>query len=248
MSEPITADSESVAFDRKLGELTSSMGDPTRRAIYLAVRKIEAPVTTSEVAENFDLHPNVARHHLDRLADDGYLSVTFQRPPGRSGPGAGRPAKCYTATDKRIDVRLPEARTQLLLEMLVTVLDRVSDDDISPAAEAVGREFGLEMASSTTGDVRDPTQEEAVLTVARTLEDLGFEVTASESADRIITSYCPFGQMGTSHPEVVCSLDRGFVTGLMAGLHHEVQPTVTPHLRLQDQCVTEIPVTLGEKP
>ena len=88
---------DSAALDRSIGDLTASLGDPTRRAIYIAVRQSAEPVTSSSVAEIFQLHPNVARHHLDRLAADGYLRVTHRRPSGRSGPGAGRPAKCYEA-------------------------------------------------------------------------------------------------------------------------------------------------------
>ncbi|HKZ25655.1 MAG TPA: helix-turn-helix domain-containing protein, partial [Acidimicrobiia bacterium] len=83
---------DSAALDRSIGDLTASLGDPTRRAIYIAVRQSAEPVTSSSVAEIFQLHPNVARHHLDRLAADGYLRVTHRRPSGRSGPGAGRPA------------------------------------------------------------------------------------------------------------------------------------------------------------
>jgi hypothetical protein len=36
--------------------ITSAFGDPTRRAIYLFTRETENGVTTSEVAEKFELH------------------------------------------------------------------------------------------------------------------------------------------------------------------------------------------------
>src|SRR4029450_7067702 len=51
--------------------VTSAFGDPTRRAIYLFVHEHPDGVTASAVAEQFELHPNVARHHLDTLGAGG---------------------------------------------------------------------------------------------------------------------------------------------------------------------------------
>ena len=61
-------------------------------------------VTASEVAERFELHPNVARHHLDKLAAGGYLEVGVERP---DGGGAGRPSKRYRATEHEVIARRP---------------------------------------------------------------------------------------------------------------------------------------------
>ncbi len=76
-----------VQFDRQVSDLASALGDATRRGIYVAVRESPEPVTVSKIAELFDIHANVARHHLDHLVADGYLRVSRKRPEGRSGPG-----------------------------------------------------------------------------------------------------------------------------------------------------------------
>ena len=65
---------------------------PTRAGIYRRLRTEGAPVSAREAAEMFGLHPNVARSHLDTLADAG-LVVTGRR----KQPGGGRPAKVYVA-------------------------------------------------------------------------------------------------------------------------------------------------------
>jgi len=77
--------------------VTNAFGDPTRREIYLHARDSENGVTAAEVAERFHLHPNVARHHLDKLAAGGYLDVHVGRV---EGAGAGRPSKRYRASTK----------------------------------------------------------------------------------------------------------------------------------------------------
>ena len=72
-------------------------GDPTRRRIYLYVRDHvgDDGVTTSMVATEVGVHPNVARHHLDKLAAGGYLEVAVER---SEGAGAGRPAPRIVAS------------------------------------------------------------------------------------------------------------------------------------------------------
>src|SRR3954452_7586600 len=77
-------------FSSAVSALTSAFGDPTRRGIWLFAHEHDAGVTAAEVAQHFALHPNVARHHLDKLTAGGYLEVTVGRSPGA---GAGRPSK-----------------------------------------------------------------------------------------------------------------------------------------------------------
>src|SRR3989440_12169926 len=81
-------------FSAAVAAVTSAFGDPTRRQIYLFTRQAGDGVTASEVASYFELHPNVARHHLDKLAAGGYLEVRIER---HEGAGGGRPSKGYHA-------------------------------------------------------------------------------------------------------------------------------------------------------
>ena len=66
--DPLTATECSSAVTA----ITTAFGDPTRREIYLFAHERPDGVTASEVAERFELHPNVARHHLDKLASGGH--------------------------------------------------------------------------------------------------------------------------------------------------------------------------------
>ena len=98
---PVTTSPEE--FSAAVTAVTTAFGDPTRRDIYLFAREDDNGVTAAEVAERFALHPNVARHHLDKLAAGGYLQVGVEQVHA----GAGRPSKRYRASDKEMDARVP---------------------------------------------------------------------------------------------------------------------------------------------
>lgn len=236
---------DTKTLENRISDLTSSLGDPTRRAIYITVRESSEPLTTSIIANLFDLHPNVARHHLDRLTDDGYLRVGSAR-PGKAGPGAGRPAKSYEATQKEVSVHFAPQRFEMLVELLMRVLDRVSAQDLSTVAEEIGRGYGKEIAAEI-GAQGDPGYDEAVTSVAKAMTGLGFAVDPDVSGQQLLTSHCPFGEAATNHPEVICSLDRGIVSGLFGALSVPCEPVLIPHARLQDDCVTKVPVTLSSR-
>jgi len=61
---------------------------PTRSAI-LAHLLTSGPLTAKEVADEFSLHANVARAHLDLLVEAGFLATGVRR------KRKGRPAKVY---------------------------------------------------------------------------------------------------------------------------------------------------------
>src|SRR5438270_7224297 len=101
-------------FSAAVSALANAFGDPTRREIYLYLREGTAGRTCSEVAEHFELHPNVARHHLDKLAAGGYLAVELVR-----GESAGRPSKRYQVREAPgHGLRFPPRRDDLWATLL----------------------------------------------------------------------------------------------------------------------------------
>src|SRR3990172_5808628 len=234
---------DTQTLDSRISDLTSSLGDRTRRDIYIAVRESPEPLTTSHVAGLFDLHPNVARHHLDRLADDGYLKVTHRRAEGKNGPGAGRPAKCYEATAKEVSVHFAPRRFEMLVEMLIRVLDEVAPENVAQIAEDVGRAYGRELAAEI-GQPEQTGYDGAIQAVASAMTGLGFSIDPDVPGQRLLTSHCPFGEAATSPPEVICSLDRGIVAGMFGAMSYPCNPVVIPHQALEDDCVTRVPVEI----
>ncbi len=225
-------------LERTLSDLTSTLGDPTRRSIYLTVRESAEPMTAAQIAAAFNIHANVARHHLDRLADEGYLEVTRRRPEGKNGPGAGRPAKCYTPTDKEIELQFPARRYDLLADLLIRVVQRLEPERASEIAAQVGHDYGVELAG--TLDLPDAGFDSVLATVQQAMVNVGFAVDTNTNSRQLLMSHCPFGRTAFDHPEVVCSLDRGIVNGLMEALHHATDTVTAPKETWGEDCVSTV--------
>src|SRR5690606_21229246 len=152
--------------------MTSAFGDPTRREIYLFVHEHENGVTASAVAEHFDLHPNVARHHLDKLVAGGYLEVAVSRAPGA---GAGRPSKHYRVAAPDIALDLPLRHDDVLIELLGRALGELGPERAEKLAESVGIDYGRALAGAMSpGSNRHRSFQAALHAVADALTAHGF--------------------------------------------------------------------------
>src|SRR4029453_9465659 len=72
-----------------------ALADPVRRRIYELVARSGEPLTRDRVAAEARLSRSTAAFHLERLTSDGLLVAESRRLSGRTGPGAGPPAKLY---------------------------------------------------------------------------------------------------------------------------------------------------------
>ena len=239
---PLSAD----AFTAGVTAATSAFGDATRRDIYLFAHAATDGVTTAEVAQRFGLHPNVARHHLDKLAAGGYLNVQVGRPaaPGPAVPpakaGAGRPSKRYQVTDKALALEFPVRRDDLLIALLGRMLALVPIEQAEAMAESVGEEYGRSLAASMAPGEGHRSLQAALHAVADALTAHGF-ASHTESRDNglaIISEQCPFGGAAVQHP-VICAVDRGIVKGMLETLYGDTVPeTSASRPRGDDICIT----------
>jgi len=244
-SAPTSAPSPALtpgAFSAQVTAITSAFGDPTRRGIYLFVRDSEDSVTAGNVAEHFGLHPNVARHHLDKLAAGGYVEVAVER---NEEAGAGRPSKHYRAFPDSAPLEVPVRSDDLVLTLLGRSLAMLPRDQAEAMAEEVGIEYGRTMAAAVqgvgaNGEHAQQSFRSALHTVADALTAHGFAAHADQRNNqlRIINNHCPFGDVAIDNP-VICAVDRGMVKGMLKALYGDTDPSIDTSLPLgDDYCVT----------
>jgi predicted ArsR family transcriptional regulator len=201
-------------FSAAVAAVAAAFGDPTRRDIFLRVRA-EPGITANEVATTFSLHPNVARHHLQRLVDGGYLRVET----GRNPSGAGRPSKRYFCVEEELTIGLTQRRDDLLMQLLAEAMRRLGPEEAEQMAAHVGEEYGRSLAARMTPSEGQRTVRAAMHVVAETLTAHGFAAHAEDRGETtaVVAEQCPFGNASSTNP-VLCAVDRGMVKGLLAGL------------------------------
>lgn len=227
-------------FASAVTAITSAFGDPTRREIYLWLRDRPDGVTASAVAEHFDLHSNVARHHLDKLTGGGYVDVTVERV---AGSGAGRPSKRYRASGDGNPIDFPLRHDDLLVTLLGKALALLPPETAEQMAEDVGVEYGRTLAA-TMGPAESSRRSfrSALHAVADALTAHGFAAHADKQGDelRIVAEHCPFGDSAIEHP-VICAVDRGLVKGMLSSLYGDTRPATASTVALgSETCVTVV--------
>jgi predicted ArsR family transcriptional regulator len=218
--------------------VTNAFGDPTRRDIYLFVREQGEGAKVAEVAARFGLHPNVARHHLEKLAAGGYVEVALARPES-----AGRPSKRYRAVAHDAHLSFPPRRDDLLGALLSRALDRLPHDEATRLADEVGYEYGRSLAARMEPGDGHRSVKHAVGAVADALTAHGFAAhTESRGTSlALVAEHCPFGVAAQRYPHVLCAVDQGMIRGMLAGLYGDTSPLVEERRPDGDEhCVTRV--------
>jgi predicted ArsR family transcriptional regulator len=191
-------------------QLFKTLGDNTRYAIYLELARSPRPLTTAEIADVLDLHPNTVRPHLERMRDVGLIAVEVA---GRGD--VGRPQHRYSLADSAPSLGLEPPVLPVLARMVLSLAERLGADRAD--AFAVGAGEGRHRAERFR---EAPSSLEAVVS---DLDRLGFDPVVSGDPDDddvavVAFANCPFGDLAERHPELVCSLHHGLIAGFVEGM------------------------------
>lgn len=181
----------------------STLDDPIRQRLYHYIAACDEPVARDDAAAAAGISRTLAAYHLDKLAEAGILSVSYARPAGRAGPGAGRPAKRYARTREELAVSVPPRNYCLLADLLVTAMAADDAGTVHAAIFSAARRAGRAGAS-----------ERGVLTALR---EFGYE--PAVTADGVIElRNCPFERLAREYTEAVCGLNLELIQGMLEGI------------------------------
>jgi predicted ArsR family transcriptional regulator len=190
-----------------------AVGTPALRDALLYVRGRPDPVSAEELAAFQQVHANVARSRLDRLVGAGLLVSRFERRTGRTGPGAGRPAKIYSPAPETSAVEFPERNYADLVGLLV---DEIPSRTRGGRLREVGLAFSRRMlAKAPIEPVRDLRR--GLEQMCGALGELGFQAAVEEVDEQravLTTPTCPLRPLVVAHPELT-EVDRGMWCGLV---------------------------------
>ncbi|MGW2017346.1 helix-turn-helix transcriptional regulator [Streptomyces sp. NPDC001927] len=182
--------------------------DPVRRRLYEYVAAQGREVGRNEAAEAAGVARTLAAHHLDRLTEAGLLESGSRRLTGRSGPGAGRPAKVYTRARAEWSVALPARDYRTAAELLAEAAEQAGlDAGLCAAARRRGE--ALRGSAAPCGDLDE---------AARTLAARGYEphMEDADGAARVVRMRnCPFHAVAERFPPLVCGMNLALLEGLL---------------------------------
>jgi predicted ArsR family transcriptional regulator len=190
--------------------------DPVRWRLYDYLRSSRGAVGRDEAARAASISRNLASFHLDRMAEANLLEVEYRRLSGRTGRGAGRPAKLYRVGARHFAVSLPATRYSLAGRILATAIqERRPDEDGAAAVRRVAGRIGGEMGGELRRRVAG--RPDAPLAVAEwAARQLGYE--PEHHGGRIELRNCPFDELADSHLELTCQMNRSLLAGLLPPL------------------------------
>jgi predicted ArsR family transcriptional regulator len=179
----------------------AALAEPVRRRLYELVARSATPVDRETAANALSIGRPLAAFHLDRLVRAGLLAVEYRRRSGRTGPGAGRPAKFYLRpADQEISVNLPPRSYDTAADILATGVERASPARAS--VMEVARERGQEMASRAS----------ASRGLLPMLESEGYEPFVD--IDGVVRlRNCPFHALVGEHRELTCAMNHALLNG-----------------------------------
>ncbi|WP_347351530.1 helix-turn-helix domain-containing protein [Intrasporangium sp.] len=212
------------AFDADVAGI-AALADPVRRELYRHVCAQTGPVGRDAAAAAVGITRHQAKFHLDRLEADGLLVADYVRLTGRTGPGAGRPAKVYRRAEREIAVSLPQREYELAGGIMADAIDESMQTSLPVAqtirttAAARGQAIAEEArariadgAAQPVGTSRPAAPEHGLDTVLAVLAERGYE--PRWESGRVVMANCPFHALVHTHTELVCTMNHAFITAI----------------------------------
>ncbi|HYH51891.1 MAG TPA: helix-turn-helix domain-containing protein [Acidimicrobiia bacterium] len=217
-----------------------ALGDDTRFAIYQELAQSPAPCSAAELAERLALHPNTVRPHLDRMKEAGLVEVE----PIHRGT-VGRPQLRYSLAPGAPGLGLEPPAHTILAGLLAALCEQLGGDGVDAAN--LGRRWGTEASG------RRQSGRGCLAALVAELDRLGFDPVEADLSGagarrvRVDFLHCPFRELAEAYPELVCSLHRGIVEGVVGKGSRAGQPAgmVEDFRTLVDRDPCNVTVSVG---
>ena len=194
------------------------LDEPLRRALYAYVASSPDEVTRDAAARAVGISRALAAFHLDKLAAEGFLAVSYRRVSGRRGRGAGRPAKLYRPSGRQLDVTIPPRRYELAARLFVRTFAQHADPAARAALRRAARRLGAEIGAPARPTTRRrPPRARQIQLAQELLRDYGYEPVRCEG-DIVRLRNCPFHTLAQEQRALVCGMNLALIEGLVDGL------------------------------
>jgi predicted ArsR family transcriptional regulator len=186
-----------VTNDDSAFAAVGALSDPVRRRLYRYVAARPDDVGRDAAAEAVGVSRSLAAFHLDKLVEAGLLVASSRRLSGRTGPGAGRPAKVYRRAEGEHAVSLPPRSYDSVGHLLASTVENAGlDRELQEAARAAGA-AQPDVAADDLVDV---------------LSERGYQPYWDEETLRLRN--CPFHALAEEFPALICGMNLALLEGI----------------------------------
>lgn len=194
-----------------------ALQDSVRRSLYRYVAAQQGEVSRDEAASGVGIQRQLAAFHLDKLVEAGLLDTSYRRLSGRTGPGAGRPAKLYRRSPGERLLSLPPRKYDLAADLLADAVEEAEDRPARVALGEVAQRFGRRLGQEIRSRLGPrASRERRLAALAESLDGYGYEPRREGRSVRL--SNCPFHALAESHRELVCGMNLSLVQGVVDGM------------------------------
>lgn len=193
--------------------------EPRRREVYDFIAMQAEPASRDDVVDALGMTRSLAAFHLEKLAEAGLLETSFSRRAERAGgPGAGRPNKLYTVSNRKLDISIPPRRYDVAGRIMARAI-AASAARRAESAATIARRFaeeegrGIGAAHAAGGR---PSAKKTLAAAEEALAECGYEPT--RDAQMVRLRNCPFHSLVEVAPRLVCELNESFVSGMLNGI------------------------------
>jgi predicted ArsR family transcriptional regulator len=199
-------------------EALALLEEPHRRRLYNLIMGRRDPLGRDEAAAALGISRELAAFHLDRLLQAGLLEAEYRRLGGRTGPGAGRPAKLYRRSSLEIAISLPARRYDVAADLMARTLEGVDGSAGVSALTVVARRQGVAVGTAARrGAATQADRPHGESDLVGVLRDAGFEP-ALDSVGTVSLLNCPYDVLAAEHRTLTCSMNLAWTEGVIDGL------------------------------
>lgn len=210
-------------------EAVALLEEPNRQRLYTLVVASQEPVGRDDAAVVLGISRDLAAFHLDRLVEAGLLETEYRRRSGRTGPGAGRPAKLYRRGEREVAVSLPPRHYDLAADLMATALDRLGGESAVDAVSTVAREAGTKVGADARRMAGSrPGRRRLLTSLVDVLRGTGYEPEIETAARKVCLRNCPYDALVSDHRDLTCGMNLAWAEGVINGLGAPADAELAP--------------------
>lgn len=202
-------------------KIASTLADETRFQIYEYMLKKHAVCNVQEIADTFQIHPNVARLHLTKLAEIQLIHAEFLK----TGKG-GRPGRVYRVNQDGVQLSFPRQDHRLMLEWILDTITELGDEAIELGKQKAFS-YGQKTILQAYPNAPKLSQNERIDILQEQAALIGYVAEIEQKDHSFSISFtihsCPFQSLLTKYSDVICQLHEKFLNGQVTALFGQLK-------------------------